>query len=270
MARTFTTVWMILAVALTLTAGCKKAPEPPTGEPPGDLTLYQAFHADVELLEPLLEPLLEEGLEYMDSDEFGDCYRIMDLTPCDAQSVCVGWADPTGIPSITHAEIIEYPVSDVVAAMMLDDWAELYPNNYNTYEIVDETNREEFDAGTANFYTRSYQGTLPVLTAEIAIYTNLQWRRVVDWAGTGEPAIIIRGWYPTEPVSNSDSVTSTMMFSFEVLLPRDDGASTFRWFATWSDLSIGGYDPSNAWGIACNSSKAGWDSINDYLDEQSE
>jgi hypothetical protein len=112
---------------------------------------------------------------------------------------------------------------------------------------------------------RQYQAVMPVLTAEIASVTNLQFRRIDDWNGSGHPAVIVRGWYPEQPVSNSENVSSTMMFSYELLAPWEDNAKTMRLFFTWSDLTIGNLSAGEAWGIACGQSKAGWSDLDDWI-----
>lgn len=248
--------------------GCDEAPPPPQGDPPGDITLYQAWNADIELLEPLLLEFIDEGVSY-EAEGGDDCYRIMDLGPCDSAAVCLWDIDPTGIPSITHAEIIEYPVTLVEEAMMISDWMEVFDSSYNTFETVWEEGREAYLSGEGHFYERTYEAKLAILTSEIAIVTNLQYRRIDDWDGTGEPLVLIRGYYPEEPLTNSEGITSTMMFSYEALLPWDDGATTMRVFATWSDLTIGGYGTDDSWGLACSQSKSSWKDLRNWCEENS-
>jgi len=258
---------LVLAIALLGIAGsCKEAPDAPTGDPPGALTLFPAFFADQEILDPVLVPLYEEGLTY-EAEGRTDCYRIHDLSLCDVLSTCVEGVDPTDVPSITHAEVLDYPVQDVERALLQDDWTVLFPSNYVSYEISAEEGREEYLSGDKHFYMRQYQAVLPVLTAEIAIVTNLQFRRIDDWQGSGHPAVIVRGWYPELPVSNTENVTSTMMFSYELLAPWEDNTKTMRWFVTWSDLTIGNLSAGEAWGIACNQSKAGWSDLDDWISD---
>ncbi|MDP7110895.1 MAG: hypothetical protein QGH45_02970, partial [Myxococcota bacterium] len=200
---------LVVALVLLSTAGaCKEAPEAPTGEPPGALTLFPSFFADQEILDPVLIPLYDEGVAY-EAEGRDDCYRSHDLSMCDVLSTCVQDVDPTDVPSIVHTEVLDYPVQDVERALLQDDWTELFPSNYNSYEVTAEEGREGYEAGEKHFYMRQYQAVMPVLTAEIASVTNLQFRRIDDWNGSGHPAVLIRGWYPEQPVSNSENVTST-------------------------------------------------------------
>ncbi len=249
--------------------GCDEAPPPPHGDPPGDLSLYQAFHADLEILEPFLQEFIDEGVAY-EADGGDDCYRIADLTPCDANAVCLPDLDPTGVPSIVHAEILEFPVTLVEEGMMLDNWMELFESSYNQFETVWEQGREDYLDGESHFYERTYEAKLAILTSEIAIVTNLQYRRIDDWEGTGEPLVVIRGYYPEEPLTTSENITSTMMFSFEVFVPWDGGENTMRIFGTWSDLTIGGYGTDDSWGLACSQSKSSWRDLREWCEENSE
>jgi len=258
---------LVVALVLLSTAGaCKEAPEAPTGEPPGALTLFPSFFADQEILDPVLIPLYDEGVAY-EAEGRDDCYRSHDLSMCDVLSTCVQDVDPTDVPSIVHTEVLDYPVQDVERALLQDDWTELFPSNYNSYEVTAEEGREGYEAGEKHFYMRQYQAVMPVLTAEIASVTNLQFRRIDDWNGSGHPAVLIRGWYPEQPVSNSENVTSTMMFSYELLAPWEDNTKTMRLFFTWSDLTIGNLSAGEAWGIACGQSKAGWSDLDDWISD---
>jgi hypothetical protein len=258
---------LFVALVLLSTAGaCKKAPDAPTGEPPGALTLFPAFFADQEILDPVLLPLYEEGVVY-EAEGRDDCYRSHDLSLCDVLSTCVEGVDPTDVPSLVHAEVLDYPVQDVERALLQADWIELFPSNYNSYEVVAEEGKDEYLAGDKHFYMRQYQAVMPVLNAEIASVTNLQFRRIDDWNGSGHPAVIVRGWYPEQPVSNSENVTSTMMFSYELLAPWEDNTRTMRLFFTWSDLMIGSLSVGEAWNIACGQSKAGWSDLDDWISD---
>jgi len=246
--------------------GCDEAPPPPDGAPPAELSLYQAFHADQELLDPLLQEFIDEGVAYW--EEGGDdCYRIADLSRCDVESVCMSDLDPTDVPSVSHADLLEYPVTLVEEAMMVSDWMTVFTSSYNEFETVWEEGREAYLDGDSHFYSRTYQATLPIITAEIAIVTNLQYRRIDDWDGTGEPLVLIRTYYPEEPLPSSENITSTMMFSLEALVPWDDGDTTMRVFATWSDLRIGGYGTDDSWGLACSQSKSSWSDLDEWCEE---
>ena len=246
--------------------GCDEAPPPPDGEPPSELTLYQAFHADQELLEPLLQEFIDDGVAYWE-EEGDECYRIADLSRCDVESVCESDVDPTDVPSIVHADLLEHPVNLLEEAMMESDWMTVFPSSYNDFETTWEEGRESYLSGESHFYSRTYQATLPVITAEISIVTNLQYRRIDDWDGTGEPLVFIRTYYPEAPLTSTENITSTMMFSLETFIPWDDGDTTMRIFATWSDLTIGGYGTDNSWNLACGQSKSSWGDLDEWCEE---
>ncbi len=256
-----TVLTLILAVS-----GCKEAPEAPEGELPGDVTLFQSFIADEELLRPVIQPLIDQGVEYIDSGD-DSCYRIADLQPCDAMAMCIEGIDPTDVPAVVHAEVLDYPVTDVERALMHEDWTELYPSNYDDYTVVFEEGREEYLSGEAHYYLRQYQATVPVLTMQASLVTNLQYRRIDDWDGEGNPLVIIRGWFPTMPETSSDQLAMTMNFSWEIQEPIEGGTKTRRLFANWTDLAIGSLSAGEAFNIACMQSKSGWDDINDWLED---
>ncbi len=262
-------VWLVAGAALVVAWGCRKAPDPPEGEPPGDVTLFQAFIADEELLRPVLQPFIDEGVAYIDSGE-DSCYRLADLTPCDAMSMCVGDVDPSDVPGVVHAEVLEYPVEEVQRALMCDDWSELFPSNYSSYEIVVEENRDAYLAGETHFMMRQYQAVVPVLGMEASIVTNLELRRIDDWDGEGNPLVIIRGYFPEMPLTNNDNLSMTMNFSWEVLEPIEGNTRTRRVFANWTDLTIGSLSAAEAFNIACMQSKAAWGDIDDWLQEHPE
>jgi hypothetical protein len=262
-------ILILVPLALALAAGgCKKAPEPPEGELPGDVTLFQSFIADEELLRPVIQPMIDEGVDYIDSGETS-CYRVADLLPCDAMSMCIEGIDPTGVPAVVHSEVMHYPVADVERALMQEDWTELFPSNYDEYEVVFEEGREEYLAGDAHYYLRQYQAVVPVLTMQASLVTNLQYRRIDDWDGEGNPLVLIRGWFPSMPETTSEQLVMTMNFSWEILEPVEGGTKTRRLFANWTDLTIGSLSAGEAFNIACMQSKAGWDDINDWLEAES-
>jgi hypothetical protein len=268
MTRTFATLVLpaALLAGLVATAGCKKAPDAPDGDIPGEVGLFGSFIAEEEILRPIMQPMIDEGVEYIDSGET-DCYRIADLSPCDAMSMCIEGIDPTGVPAVVHSEVLDYPVFDVERALMHDDWTELYPSNYTEWSIAAEDGREEYLAGETHFFWLQYQGTIDVIGMEAAMVTNLQFRRIDDWDGAGNPLVIIRGYFPQMPVTSSDNLNMTMNFSWEIMEPIEGGTKTRRLFANWTDLTIGSLSTDDAFNIACGQSKSGWDDIDEWLQE---
>jgi len=246
--------------------GCDEAPPPPEGGAPGDLSIYQAWNADMEILDPLLLDFIDEGSSYA-AEGGDDCYRLDDLDACDAAAVCLTDVDPTGLPCITHAEVIEHPVSLLEEALMLVDWMEVFQSSYNSFETVWEEGREDYLSGESHYYERTYEARLPILTAEISIVTNLQFRRIDDWDGTGEPLVYTRGYYPEPAFTSSENITSNMLFSIGILIPWDDGETTLRIFSNCSDLTIGGYSTDDSWGLACSQAKSSWGDLNDWCEE---
>jgi len=243
--------------------GCDEAPPPPDGAAPGDLTLYRAWSADLEILEPLLLQYIDEGAAY-EADGGDDCYRLDDLSECDAAAVCLLDVDPTDVPCVTHAEVLDHPVTLVEAALMVDDWMEVFDSSYNSFETVWEEGKDAYLAGESHYHERMYEARLPILTAEISIVTTLQFRRIDDWDGTGEPLVYCRGYYPEEPLTSSENITSTMLFSIGILVPWDDSESTLRVVSNCSDLTIGGYGTDDSWGLACSQAKSSWDDLDDW------
>ena len=266
MTRTFATLALSAALLAGLVAitGCKKAPDAPEGDIPGEVTLFGSFIAEEEILRPIMQPLIDEGIAYIDSGET-DCYRIADLSPCDAMAMCIEGIDPTGVPAVVHAEVLDHPVLEVERALMHDDWTEMFKSNYDEWAISAESGREQYLAGETHFFWLQYQATIPILGMEAAIITNLQFRRIDDWDGAGNPLVIVRGYFPEMPVTSSDNLSMTMNFSWEVLEPIEDGTRTRRLFANWTDLTIGSLSTDEAFNIACMQSKAAWDDMDEWL-----
>ncbi len=258
----------ILALVLgsITVSGCKKAPEAPEGDIPGEVGLFGSFVAEEEILRPIMQPLIDEGVEYIDSGET-DCYRISDLTPCDAMSMCIEGIDPTGVPAVVHSEVIDAPVLEVERALLHDDWTELFPSNYEEWSISAEDGREAYLAGDVHFFWLQYQATIDVIGMKASIVTNLQFRRIDDWDGEGNPLVIIRGYFPEMPATDSENLSMTMNFSWEVMEPVEGGTKTRRLFANWTDLTIGTLTTDDAFNIACGQSKSSWGDIADWLEE---
>ncbi len=113
----------------------------------------------------------------------------------------------------------------------------------------------------------SYTGTLSVTGAQLNLFVVLQFRSIADWNGTGQPLILIRTFQPEAATTNTDDCTLDSAYSLELLIPVEDGSSTLRIFANWTELSVFGLGADNAFGIACNQLPGTFEELQDWRDE---
>ncbi len=274
MRRTLATRSLLAAAAVLLigsSLGCRKAPPPE--EIPVDLTqlatsdtVYGTFHRHDEILEPSLRALLGRMDEYVDEGT-GECFRMPDLTACDLADFCEYTRDPTDIASVTHAQVMDAPVEDLVAAVLHADLAVVYPNTFLDYEVVEETDRDAFLAGEKHLFSYTYACAIDAVLDQASYYNVMQVRRIPDWDGTGQPLVLVRAYMPEPAATNLDTSTLEQQYSMEIMAPYGDGTQSVRLLSSWSGLKMGDISVSDAFGMACSNVKTNFTDMANWVEE---
>ncbi len=251
--------------------GCRKAPPPE--EIPVDLgqlasaeTVYGTFHAHDEILEPALRGLLERMAEYVDEGT-DECFRMPDLTNCDLNDFCEYAQDPAEIASVTHAQVMDAPVEDLLVAVLHQDLAVVYPNTFLDYEVVEETDRTAFLAGDRNLFSYTYACAIDAVLDQASYYNVMQVRRIPDWDGTGHPLVMMRAYMPEPAATNLDTSTLEQQYSLEIMAPHGDGTQSLRLLSSWSGLMMGDISVSDAFGMACSNVRTNFSDMQNWVDD---
>ncbi len=262
----------LLPLALLLFLfGCKAAPDPVVSVSEGNIldasgSAYANFLKHEELLLPSLEPWLAEAEAYMAGENNTSCYQATPLQPLDVGDTIMLGRDPSGVVSAVHAEVLRGTPRELEAVLFVEDWAEVF-EDFTEWQLEGEENREAYLAGTSELYGMTYTGTLAVVGARLNLFVVLQFRAIADWQGTGHPLIMIRTFQPEAATTNNPEVTLDSAYSLELLIPSEDGTSTLRIFANWTELSIYGAGADNAFGVACNQLVGTFEQVQEWRDE---
>ncbi len=265
---------LLSMVVLVSLGGCRKAP--PAAEIPVDLegssigrrdTVYATFHAHEELLEPNLRALLDSIDAYVAAEDT-ECFRMPDLTRCDVGELCGLDADPAGIASVAHAEVLPGPVSSYLPAFFHEDWSEVFPGTFLDFELVEETDREAFLAGERALYTFSCGAAIDAVLDQASYYAIYHMRRIDDWDGTGEPLVLVRSYIPEPATTNTDNATMDQLYSMQLLVPTHGGADTLRLLSSWSGLVIGDLTVGDAFNLACPSIRENFTDLQAWTEAQ--
>jgi len=263
---------LLALVLLASATGCRKAP--PAQEIPidlealdADVTVYSAFHAHVEILCPALEAMVTTSDEYIAGGE-DECFRVPDLTTCDLAGMCGLELDPTDIASVAHAQVMDAPTSTFEALFPRDDWEDIYPGTFIDYELVEDSGLDAWAAGEQDLCTYTYGCAIDAILDQVSYYNVSHLRRIPDWNGTDEPALLLRGYLPEPGVANTDTTTLEQQYSLEIYVPTEDGTQTLRTLISWSAMKIGDLEISDAFNMACGNYKKNFDNLDTWLADQ--
>lgn len=261
-------LWTVLGVTV-LTGGCRKAPPPEDiphveGILQQEIGIYASFYLHQELLDASLQGTMDLIQDYVDSGS-EDCFRFPNLNAHDVNSLYTLEGDPTEITSVGHAQLMEGPVADYEAAMLQEDWSELFPNTFKDYLAVDEQGVDEFLAGDKELCAMGYSATIDAVLSDAWYYYVNQLRRIPDWGGSGHSMTMLRGYMPEPAETNSDSATMELLFSMEFLIPTPDGEDTIRAMVNWSGLQMGDLSVGEAFGMACTNVRNNFTDFQDWM-----
>jgi hypothetical protein len=248
-------------LALSLLA-CRPPQAPETLDDLSSFLYEHTWDEDAEYLSVGLDNLEVWLQSHM--SELGEGYEVTNLSQEAVSSLEGDDRDVTGLIGAAVGYDIEFPVEDVIMAMVYDDPSIMYPELYDYYDrtflqgedcfATRECSRVEFDV-----HSRQY---MPLgIELEATFRTQYHW---VDLESG--PAVVQRVWTREPPIINKDWLTVDQEYFLSVMMSLPDGRSR-RIASMWVIAELGNIDVPEgmALSITIDSMLETQDLLNEYL-----
>lgn len=224
-----------MSLILWSALGCRVVQAPETLE---ELVVFAFEHHDdtpeLVAMEANLTPLVEAHL-----DEMHDGYAVNQLTADDLAAAGVEDADVTDILGAMGAVDYRHDLDTMLDVMTRPNKDELFPDTWESYTVVDETDRACFLAHTCDRYDFTIDQVVKVQIlgkASSTLVNELRWVPRDD----APPFLVWRTLGPTPIAFSSDIMAVNQQYSMVAIVPTGEVARRVESF--WVDAAFVGVD----------------------------